>query len=217
MRVYLYQMRPVLFLFYSVETMVNMVLLHFHLDVFSFINTALMGWFDTLTHYFYMIYFYTFTMVTLFASINLCTGNRTSIVVEVVRPFVGFVMYTICSLLALSDAETDLYILYDKSKPEDILLPEKPLHPYFDILRSMAKTSLVASVIHLLHCLISLDVLLSNDDSDDERGEEAEATDEEVQSDYLPVRLYVLGGVVQHWLEQFEWFRDYTGSGFSTI
>ncbi|XP_017113533.1 uncharacterized protein LOC108136720 [Drosophila elegans] len=206
MRVYIYHMRPVLFLFYMIETMVNMFVIFVHLK----------GWtrIDNLGHHLYLVFCYIFTVLTLFASINLCTGNHTSIVEEVVRPLAGFIVYTVCSLMILRDAESDFYILYADTKPEDLILPEKPLHPYFQYMRAQATSTLVASLIYLLHCLIAVDVLLSNEDSDDER----ETSDELAEElDYVPVRLYVLGGTVQHWLEQFEWFQDFTTSGIKVI
>ncbi|XP_016948870.1 uncharacterized protein LOC108023740 [Drosophila biarmipes] len=222
MRVYLYQMRPVLFLFYIVETAANMVLIHFYLKTFVFVNLALMGWVDLLTQYMYMVCFYIFTVLTTFASINLCTGNHCSIVQEVVRPLLGFLTYTICSLMVLGDAKSDIYVLYSDAKPGDLLRPEKPMHPYFDNIRIQATISLVTSVIFLLHCLIALDVLLSNEDSDDEHSSEnskpSDPSDDIVDElDYVPVRLYVLGGVVQRWLEQYQWFQDFTRNGVSYI
>ncbi|XP_039492331.1 uncharacterized protein LOC120452268 [Drosophila santomea] len=217
MKVYLYQMRPVLFLFYGVETTVNMFVMYFQLKAFVFVNLTTMEWADALLHYFYMAYFYIYTMVTLFASLNLCTGHRTSIVEEVVRPLVGFVLYTIVSLMALRDAETDFYVWYDEKQRGDILYPEKPLHPFFGSLRDQATACLVASVISLLHCLIALDVLLSNDDSEDERKASDSSDDVVDEVDYVPVRLYVLGGVVQRWLEQFDWFQDFTQRGVTDI
>jgi len=101
-------------------------------------------------------------------------------------------------------------------------MPEKPMHPYFDNIRLQATISLVISVIFLLHCLIALDVLLSNEDSDDERSSDnsqpSDPSDDIVDElDYVPVRLYVLGGVAQRWLEQYQWFQDFTRSGVSNI
>ncbi|XP_043655531.1 uncharacterized protein LOC122621656 [Drosophila teissieri] len=217
MKVYLYQMRPVLFLFYGVETTVNMFVMYFQLKAFVFVNLTTMEWADALLHYFYMAYFYIYTTVTLFASLSLCTGHRTSIVKEVLRPLVGFVLYTIVSLMALRDAETDFYVWYDEKQSGELLYPEKPLHPFFGSLRDLATACLVASVISLLHCLIALDVLLSNDDSEDERKASDSSDDVVDEVDYVPVRLYVLGGVVQRWLEQFDWFQDFTQRGVTDI
>lgn len=217
MRVYLYQMRPVLFLFYMVETTANLFVLYYQQKAFVFVNLTTMKWEDVLIQSFYMSFFYIFTVVTLFASINLCTGHRTSIVEEVVRPLIGFVLYTVISLMALGDAETDFYIWYDGRNPDDLLYPEKPLHPFFGSLRDQATASLVSSVIYLLHCLIALDVLLSNDDSDNERESSNSSDDVNEEVDYVPVRLYVFGGVMQRWLEQFDWFQDFTHSGVTDI
>ncbi|KAH8313154.1 hypothetical protein KR067_001222 [Drosophila pandora] len=210
MRSYLCQMRPVLFLFYFVEILVNMFLMYFHLTGFIFMKLDFLPLTDELSHFFYLTCFYVFTVLTMFASVNMCTGNSTRILEEVLRPMAGFVVYTFCSLLTLSDAESDFYIMHSHQTKQHLNLPEAPLHPFLSHMRNQATASLVCSVIYLLHGLIALDVLLSNEDSDSERESSSDPSEDFIaQTDYVPVRLYVLGGGIQEWLENFEWFRDF--------
>ncbi|XP_017039782.1 uncharacterized protein LOC108087111 [Drosophila ficusphila] len=217
MKIDLNQMAPVLFALYTIETLINMFLIHFNLKDFVVIN--LRDFEDNLPHIFYVCVYYIFTLLTAFASINLCTGNQFSIIEEVVRPLFGFITYTVCSLLTLGMAEADTNVLYRGKQAQDLSLPEKPLHPYFDHLRYQAKGALVASVVYLLHFFTALDVLLSNEESEqDNEQKDAEHDDDIVEEeDYVPVRLYIFGRVVHTWLEQFEWFQNFTRSGKRSI
>lgn len=218
MRSYLCQMRPVLFLFYFVEILINMFLMYYHLTGFIFIKLVFLPLTDELSHYFYLICYYVFTVLTMFASVNMCTGNSTRILEEVLRPLAGFIVYTICSLLVLADAEADFYIYHSHKTEQHLNLPEAPMHPFLSQMRSQAVATLVCSVVFLLHGLIALDVLLSNEDSDSERETSSDLLDDFVaQTDYVPVRLCVLGGGIQEWLENFKWFRDFISRKNPTI
>ncbi|KAH8295030.1 hypothetical protein KR018_005935 [Drosophila ironensis] len=214
MRGYLYQIRPVLFLFYLVETVINLIIMHFHLTGFIFMDLEYLPLFDELTHYFYLLCFYTFTVLTMFASVAVCTGNRTSIMEEVIRPLAGFFIYMICSLMTLADAELDYYLMHSSSYTKNSTLPQQPAHPYMKHMRAQALASLVGGIVYLLHGLIALDVLLSHEDSDSEAGS---SSDDHARGDYVPVRLYVLGSRVEEWLEQYQWFRDFTRQPNPTI
>lgn len=209
-------MRPVLFLFYTVETLVNMFVMNYYLTAFYYIHEANLPVDEELSYMSYLVSFYIFTVLVLFASVNVCTKNQPSILEEVLRPLVGCVLYTVLTLMALYDAETDFFVMHPSPSKEDPLLPEKPVHPYFNLLRNQATASLVCSTIYLLHCLIALDVLLSNEDPDSEEEKSSDISDEitdMVESEYEPVKLYVLGSDVQEWLEGFQWFRDYINLG----
>ncbi|KAH8241347.1 hypothetical protein KR032_009242, partial [Drosophila birchii] len=218
---YLNQIRPVLFLFYTVETILNIILIHFYLGVLAFIQeTTLMTTPFGIWYYLYLVCFYIFTVMTLFACVNVCTKNQPSIAEEVLRPLVAFIAYTMLTLLALYDAEIDFPLMFPKKSNDDPLQPEEPVQPYFKLLRAQAKASLVCSVVYLLHCIIALDVLLSNEDADSEHESLSDNSSEDletVQGDYQPVRLYVVGTHTQRWLEKFQWFRDYVNEGVQDI
>ncbi|KAH8292257.1 hypothetical protein KR054_007691, partial [Drosophila jambulina] len=216
---YLNQIRPVLFLFYTVETVVNIILIHFYLTAMEFIRTTELIDTKYIWYYSYLVFFYVFTVMTLFASVNVCTKNQPSILEEVLRPLVAFVVYTMLTLLALYDADTDFPYMFPKTKNQDLLKPDEPVTPYFKLLRNQATASLACSVIYLLHCLIALDVMLSNEDEDSEQEKLSDDYDlmDKVEDDYQPVRLYVMGTHMQRWLESFKWFRDYISEGVEDI
>ncbi|XP_022209929.1 uncharacterized protein LOC111065815 [Drosophila obscura] len=205
---YVYTMRPVLFLFYTAETMVNMMLMGFHIRGFMAEDLSFLPIRDQVTHYFYTITLYIFTVLTIFASINVCSGNKASIMEEIIRSMTGCILYVIISLMTLKDAEMDFHLMYINMM--DPNMPEKPVHPFFAYLRSQAVCSLVCSIIYLLHCLIVVDVLLSSEEYSD--GDEDERSDEysDDDTDYMPVRLYVLGETLQQHLERYHWFREFS-------
>ncbi|KAH8265194.1 hypothetical protein KR038_000284, partial [Drosophila bunnanda] len=212
------QIRPVLFLFYTMETFLNIILFHFYLTALSFIQESQVMVTKNAWYYIYLVSFYVFTVMTLFASVNVCTKNQPSILEEVLRPLVAFVAYTMLTILALYDAATDFTLMYPKMS-RDTSQPEEPLKPYFKLIRAQAASSLACSVVYLLHCLIALDVLLSNEEADSELDSMSSEIDfmEQVEDEYQPVRLYVLGSRLQRWLEGFQWFRDYITDGVQDI
>ncbi|XP_017036682.1 uncharacterized protein [Drosophila kikkawai] len=216
---YINQLRPVLFLFYSVETFINIVLMHYYLSALVFIQETTLFITKYTWYYSYLVFIYFFTVLTLLASVNVCTKNKPSILEEVIRPLVAFIAYTILTFLALFDATENFPFMFVNTANNDVLQPEKPLQPYFKFLRAQATASLSCSVVYLLHCFIALDVLLSNEDSDSEEERLSEDSDIvlEVEAEYTPVRLFVLGSHMQRWLESFQWFRDYINEGVQEI
>ncbi|SPP83440.1 uncharacterized protein LOC117585041 [Drosophila guanche] len=206
-------MRPVLFLFYTAETVVNMMLMGFHIRGFMSQDLSFLPVLDQVTHYFYTITLYIYTVLTIFASINVCTGNKASIMEEILRTLTGCVLYVIISLMTLKDAEMDFHMMYIGMG--DPKMPERPVHPFFEYLRSQAVAALVCSIIYLLHCLIVVDVLLSNEEYSD--GEYDSDYDEDDDIDYMPVRLYVFGEALQERLERYRWFREFSHDRRMTI
>ncbi|XP_064552454.1 uncharacterized protein LOC135438177 [Drosophila montana] len=196
-------MRPVLFQFYTVEILLNMILMFCHIHGFLRQSLDFLPLWSLICHYFSSAAFYIFTVLTIFASINICTGHQFSIVEEIVRTMVGFLLYIFISLMILENAERDFYLF--NAKGESRLEVEKPLHPVFQYMRVQALCALVCGVIYLLHGVIVIDVLMSTEQRPDE-------DDSDYDGDYdgnIPVRLYVLGEVVQSRLQRYEWFNDF--------
>ncbi|XP_020815669.1 uncharacterized protein LOC110189780 [Drosophila serrata] len=215
---YLNQIRPVLFLFYTVETLVNIILIHYYLSLLNFIHETQELVNKSTWYYSYLVCYYFFTVMTLFACVNVCTKNQPSILEEVLRPLVAFISYTLLTMLALYHAENDFTLMFPKTTNKDLFKPEEKLQSYFKLIRSQATASLACSVVYLLHFLIALDVLLSNDDTDSEIESSSDSTGmDQIEEDYQPVRLYVLGSYLQRWLETFQWFRDYVSDGLQDI
>ncbi|XP_001359954.2 uncharacterized protein [Drosophila pseudoobscura] len=204
-------MRPILFVFYTAETVANIFLMGFHISGFMVQDLSFLPVMDQVTHYFFTVTLYAFTVLVFFASINICTGNPASAIEEILRSMAGCILYVTISLMTLKDAEEDFHMMYIHM--DDPIMPEKPVHPFFDYLRAQAVCSLVCSVIFLLHCLIVVDVLLSNEEySDDEADlyDDENENDDDEQYDFMPVHLYVFGESVQLHLERYHWFREFS-------
>ncbi|XP_030565281.1 uncharacterized protein LOC115765758 [Drosophila novamexicana] len=200
-------MRPVLFQFYTVETILNMLIMFYHIRGFLAHPLDFLEFRQQFTHYFFSVSFYIFTILTLFASINICTGHQCSLSEEIIRTVCGFVFYITISLLTLEDAESDFHLMYLMVEHESEV--ERPLHPFFEFMRAQALCALTCGVTYLLHAIVVIDVSLSNEeDSDFERMvDDSDEYSENVE--YIPARLYLLGGLVQTHLEQYEWFYNF--------
>ncbi|SPP83439.1 uncharacterized protein LOC117585039 [Drosophila guanche] len=202
-------MRPVLFLFYTVETVVNMMLMGYHIRGFMSLDLSFLSPMDQTPYYFYTATFYIFTVLNIFSSINVCTGHKSVLLEEILRTLAGCILYMIISLMTLKDVENDFHMMY--LGIGDPHMPEKPVHPFFAYLRAQAVCSLVCSIIYLLHCLIVIDVMLSYKDADYQIYDTSDDSDEDM--DYIPVRLYFCGVYIQERLERYRWFRDFSNGG----
>ncbi|XP_030374435.1 uncharacterized protein LOC115624004 [Scaptodrosophila lebanonensis] len=198
-------MRPVLFIFYTVETLINMFLMGYHIQGFMSVSLDALTLQTQLSNYLCTVVFYTFTVLTIFGSINVCTGHSTGLNAELCRTLIGAVCYIITSLLTMNQAERDFHLMFLTEEKREI---EKEIHPFFKYLRAQAVCALACGVLYMLHCIIVIDVLLCNEEDSD--GEYNVFDPDESDSDeYLPVRLYVFGEMVQSCLEQYRWYRDF--------
>ncbi|KAH8381425.1 hypothetical protein KR093_004518, partial [Drosophila rubida] len=193
--------RPVLFMFYTVESVLNMFLMYFHIRGFLTQPLDFLPIWKQINHYFYSASFYVFTVITFFASINICTGHNVSIIEEVVRTFCGFILHFFISLMTLENAERDFHMMYIMSVKN--VGVEKPVHPFFEYMRAQAVCSLIVGVAYLLHAILAIDVMLSSEET-------PQVDDVNDDSEYVPVRLYVFGELVQSRLEKYEWFNDFS-------
>jgi len=149
-------LRPVLFLFYTVESVLNVLLMYFHIRGFLTQPLDFLPILKQINPYFYSVCFYIFTVLTFCASINICTGHNYSICEEVIRTLGGFVTHIIISLMTLENAESDFHMMYImRLKNEGV---EKPVHPFFEYMRSQAVCSLACGVAYLLHGILVIDV-----------------------------------------------------------
>ncbi|XP_017145152.1 uncharacterized protein LOC108157557 isoform X2 [Drosophila miranda] len=157
-------LRPVLFLFYTVETVVNIILMGYHIRGFMSLDLSFLPLKDQTTYYIYTVTFYVFTVITAFASISASTGHKAVLLEEFLRSLAGCILFLIMSLMTLKDVENDFHMMYVGMG--DPNLPEKPVHPFFAYLRAQAVCSLVSCIIYLMHCLIVIDVMLSHEEAD---------------------------------------------------
>ncbi|KAM8705958.1 hypothetical protein ACLKA7_010284 [Drosophila subpalustris] len=197
-------LRPVLFLFYTVESVLNVLLMYFHIRGFLAQDLEFLPMAKQISHYFYSTCFYIFTVLTFFASINICTGNNYNICEEVVRTLAGFLTHIIISLMTLENAERDFHVMYIMVIQNEGV--EKPVHPFFEYMRSQAVCSLACGVTYLLHGILVIDVLLSGSETDTKQ---SDVSDNDNNDEYVPVRLYVLGEMFHSRLEKYEWFNDF--------
>ncbi|KAH8310342.1 hypothetical protein KR044_000866, partial [Drosophila immigrans] len=195
--------RPVLFMFYTVESMLSMLLMYFHIRGFLTHPLDFLPISKQIHHYFYSISFYFFAVITFCSSINICTGHHVSIGKEVIRTLVGCLMHIVISLMTLENAERDFHMMYIMSVQN--VGVEKPVHPFFEYMRAQAVCSLIVGVAYLLHAILAIDVLLSTSESGDR-----DDLDQGGDMDYEPVRLYIFGEMIQSRLEKYEWFKEFS-------
>ncbi|XP_030373679.1 uncharacterized protein LOC115623462 [Scaptodrosophila lebanonensis] len=189
-------MRAVLFMFYTIETVLNIFIMAYHIPGFLAIPGNHAITYDPLT---YSVVFYVGTVLTLFASINICTGHTPHMWVEIIRTGLAAFAFIVVSLTTMKDAEQDLNTFYVK------LSEDTPVHQFFHYMRGQSIASLCCGVMFLLHCTIVTDVLLSQDSNefvDDEDDDEDDL--EEL------VKLYAGGAYMHRHLEKYDWFRALT-------
>ncbi|EDW81022.1 uncharacterized protein Dwil_GK19182 [Drosophila willistoni] len=199
-------MRPFLFFFYMLETIMNIILMGYHVQGFLAIPAVFEG-FILVEKYLYLIMFYVLTVLTLFASINVCSGNTPYIWNEINRCAVGAIGYIIISIMTMRDAENELWVVLDNEA-------EKPTHPFYMFMRGQSICALLCGIIYLLHFTIVLDFLLSKSDEDqiitDYDLDKDDVEDDAASNDLImPVKLYVLGEWFERRLAKYEWFEDF--------
>lgn len=197
-------MRPVLFVFYMVEIVLHLLQVYFHLVGFLKDSLGFLPVSTQVNHYLYSVSFYVFTTVSFFASINICTGNRFVICEEILRTVIGFLVHTLISLMTLHNAECDFHIMYSSELESSEL--NEPMHPYFQFLIGQALISLVVAVVYLLHGILITDVYFS---CGGQVHQENNCSAEQ-DKNYVPIKLYVLGGWVHCYLSKYTWFDDFS-------
>lgn len=202
-------MRQVLLLFYTLETFLNMMLVYVHVEGFIKQPMDFLPIISRITHYFYTSSFYIFTAATIWASTSVTTGHIYYTSEEIIRSFVGFLLYTIISLMTLNNAEKDFHLMYmviDESHAKELL------HPFFQFMRFQAVLAIVTAVIYLLHCVIVIDVVLCGliQKADNVRHFD-------VHVEYKPVHVYLLSKQLETYLEQYKWFLEFKHGAHMSI
>ncbi|XP_068153692.1 uncharacterized protein [Drosophila tropicalis] len=195
-------MRPFLFVFYTLETIFNMFCMAFHITGFHSVDLSMLGWEKQAIHYFYLVAFYVFMVLTLFQSINICTGHTPTILMEIIKASAASCAFTVISLMTMYDAEKDFHLLYlGDEESDDVYIKDEPVHPFFQFMRNQSISSLTCGVLYMLHATILIDVKITS------ITEGKIYRDEE--SDYMPIPLYVFGQYVQAKLDSYEWFQEF--------
>ncbi|KAH8232299.1 hypothetical protein KR032_003938, partial [Drosophila birchii] len=189
-------LRPVSFVFYTLESILNMFCLGFHISGFQGIKLDLFGVEAQLIHYLYLIIFYIFMVITLFQSVNLCTGHNPTITRELVKAASATVAFFLVSLATMWDAERQFYKFAGEPHEENTgkFINFGPVHPVFIYMRSQSIGTLACGALYLLHTYIIIDFKL---------------TTETENNNYMPMALFVFGKWIHNKLEKFEWFREF--------
>ncbi|KAH8363655.1 hypothetical protein KR084_012757 [Drosophila pseudotakahashii] len=196
-------LRPVLFVFYTLETVFNMFCMGYHISGFMTIQLDSFSWDVQAVHYFYLVTFYVFMVLTLFQSVNICTGHTPTVCKEIWKASAAAVAFTLISLTTMWDAERQFHMfitLHDHDEPPNHgeFVEDQPVHPFFHFLRGQSISSLACGMLYLLHATIMIDVKLTTD-----------LNKGQVKGDYMPIPLFVLGRCIHARLNRFQWFRDF--------
>ncbi|XP_017076200.1 uncharacterized protein LOC108111317 [Drosophila eugracilis] len=185
-------LRPVLFLFYVLETALNLICMAFHIRGYMSIDME-----EEPMDHIALIIFSLFMAVTSFQSIAICTGSAPNLTVEIVTAFFGSFAFVAVSLGTMWDVQNDIRMLFLR-KEEEVRIELVPFNPIFNFMRAQSMSSLACGIIYLLHASIMIDVKLTTESS--EKGDE------------LPIPLFVLGRSIHSMLYKFEWFREFCGN-----
>ncbi|KAI8044897.1 uncharacterized protein LOC128261445 [Drosophila gunungcola] len=191
-------LRPVLFLFYTLETVFNMFCMGYHITGMETIS-----WDGEGIQYLYLLTFHIFMVWTPFQSIAICTGDRPSVCLEIWKSLAGTFAFILVSLTTMWDAERQFHMFFDTSVEEikgeyNALVP---IHQFSYYMRGQSISSLTCGLLYMLHATIMIDVKLTSDlyNSGKSPGP-------------MPIPLFVMGPVVHNKLSTYEWFQEFCGS-----
>ncbi|XP_043655515.1 uncharacterized protein LOC122621643 [Drosophila teissieri] len=195
-------LRPVLFVFYTLETIFNMFCMGYHVTGFQVIEMHMFDWDAVAIQYSYLVTFTFFTMVTLLQSVSICTGNTPTVIVEIWKSSAAAIAFVLISLTTMWDAERQFYVFFlskdFRENPITHYVEDLPMHPFFYFLRGQSISSLACGILYLLHATIMIDVKLTNDRNQGES-----------KGTYMPIPLFVLGKFIHRKLSDYEWFREF--------
>ncbi|XP_016991553.2 uncharacterized protein LOC108053424 [Drosophila rhopaloa] len=195
-------LRPVLFVFYTLETVFNMFCMGYHITGFMTIDLSIFDWQEQAIHYFYLVTFYVFMVLTLFQSVNICTGHTPTLYMEIWKASAASFAFILISLTSMWDAERQFHLFVSLPEVHDHgntdYVEDPPVHPFFHYLQGQSISSLACGTLYLLHATIMIDVKLT---ANLNRGQE--------KGSYMPIPLFVLGRVIHSKLNRFEWFKEF--------
>ncbi|KAL7729604.1 hypothetical protein ACLKA6_007887 [Drosophila palustris] len=134
-------MRAILFFFYTIETILNLFTIRYHVGTFMNLPEKQDLLKEELQH------------------ISICTGNLPKPWLEAIRTGVGSICNIILSLATMVDAEN--------SASRNFIQTKVKVHPYFMYMRGQSICALLSGALNLLHCTIVIDIMLSHEMSND--------------------------------------------------
>ncbi|KAH8307895.1 hypothetical protein KR059_001906, partial [Drosophila kikkawai] len=200
-------LRPVLFVFYTLETVLNMLCMGFHVTGFQAIQLDQFGWEEQAMASFYLVIFYVFMALTLFQSINICTGHTPTITLELIKTSAATVAFLAVSLGTMWDAERQFYMFGHDPEQEHSstkYINYEPVHPFFVYMRSQSISALACSVLYLLHTCLMFDYKLTQKRANSDES-------------YMPISLFVFGRWVHTKLETYEWFKEFSSNDYIRV
>ncbi|XP_023174681.2 uncharacterized protein LOC111602016 [Drosophila hydei] len=191
-------LRPVSFVFYTLETIFNMFCLAYHIKGFMSVDLYMLKWDKRLIYYSYLVTFYVFMVITLFQSINICSGHNPTICMEIFKSCFASFGFIAISILTMWDAERDFHLLYSGHEPvEGVYDKVEPVHPFASFMLYQSIASLTCGILYMLHATLLIDVKLTAVNK---------VSTEEDESRFMAINIYVLGDYVQSKLEKYSWF-----------
>ncbi|XP_017140229.1 uncharacterized protein LOC108154469 [Drosophila miranda] len=196
-------LRPVLFVFYTLENVFNMFCMAYHITGFMAVDLKIFPVEKQMLQYCYMCSFYVFMVLTLFQSISVCTGHSPTVCMEIIKSSAAASAFTLISITTMWDAEHDFHLMFSgEESPEgeaeyDV---DEPIHPFFHYMRSQSIASLTCGILYMLHAILMIDVKITTY-YNGKSGED--------EYEYLPIPLYVFGRWIHGMLEKYEWFLEF--------
>ncbi|XP_067635724.1 uncharacterized protein [Eurosta solidaginis] len=149
--------------------------------------------------YLYITVFSIFTCVSFFGCIDICMNNDPTMLREAIWNGIVCLGYIITAITTLYHAEKDLYLIYLSGLD---IIEDEAVHPFFRYSKAQAIIAIVTGVVHMLHSVLTTDVLFSD---------LAAIKAEEEGREHTRFRLY-LGGIWIHTrLLRLKWFRRFEG------
>ncbi|KQS52004.1 uncharacterized protein LOC26526835 [Drosophila erecta] len=188
--------RPMLFLFYTLETILNIICIGYHITGFQPLE-----WRGHEIHHLCLIVFHVFMVMNFFQSIAICTGRVPNVLVEICKASVAACAFILISLLTMWDVERQFSVFF--VRPSELAQGEHkelpPVHPTFRYKKGQSISSLSCGLIYMLHAVILFDVRL---------------TSRLVVNgpQHLPIPLFVLGRAFHRKMYKYEWFKEFCGN-----
>lgn len=187
-------MRLILFFLYTIETILNLWALAFHVGTYISLNNYSELPKEEYQQYIFSMIFQFITVLTMFSSIGLCTGNFPSFWLEVLRTSAAFMCNIFLSIATMYDTEI--------SGVQTFVVLQQKVHPYLAFMKGQSICSLLTGSVNLLHCILIIDLMMSF-------GNMENISDKDGADIFLarPVKIYFLGAWVTKRLDKYYWYQ----------
>lgn len=187
-------MRVILFLLYTLETVLNLWALAFHVGTYISLKNYSDLPEEEYQQYIFSMIFQFITVLTMFSSIGLCTGNFPSFWLELLRTSAAFLCNIFLSIATMYDTEI--------SGVRTFVVLQQTVHPFLKFMKGQSICSLLTGSLNLLHCILIIDLMMSY-------GNVENISDKDTAESFLvpPVKIYFLGAWVTKRLNKYSWYQ----------